>query len=145
MNICNTIRREFQKAQSRNWDRIYVFVDLHETILVPNWNKNELVHEYYPGAKEFLQKLSVRADIVLVMWTCSHHNEICQYLRNFEADGIHFDYINENPEVKTDYSGENNYGCYDRKPYYNILLDDKSGFFPEMIPEIGQAFAKYHL
>jgi len=145
MDLRDTIKKEFAKASSRSWDKIYVFVDLHETILIPNWDAENLTHDYYEGAKELLQELSAREDICLVLWTCSHHAEICQYLKKFKTDDIRFDFINGNPEVTTDYSGENNYGDYSRKPYWNILLDDKAGFFPSMIPEIRAEFSKHSL
>jgi hypothetical protein len=37
-------------------------------------------------------------------------------------------YINENPEISDDKGA---FGCYDKKPYYNVLLDDKASFNPE--------------
>ncbi len=37
------------------------------------------------------------------------------------------------------------YGCYDKKPYFNILLEDKAGFVPEEIPVVRTEFKKYNL
>lgn len=150
MSITATIGKEFAKARGKGWNRIYVFVDLHECMLKPDWEAEGLAHEYYPEAKELLQELSARKDIVLVLWTCSHPFEIAQYMTTFEADNIHFDYYNENPEITTDKTGVGNsekpkYGCYDKKPYYNVLLDDKAGTLPENLAEIRQEFKKHSL
>ena len=59
------------------------------------------------------------------MYTCSHPHEVAEYVKLFEENGITFEYINENPEVTTSESG---YGNYDKKPYFNVLMDDKCGF-----------------
>ena len=45
--------------------------------------------------------------------------------KSFEENGIHFDYVNENPEIATNLEG---YGNYDKKPYMNVLFEDKAGF-----------------
>ncbi len=140
--ITHAIKKEFEKAIRRKWLKIYIFVDLHETILKPNWSSQELSHEYYPEAKELLQELSARPDIILILFTCSHPHEIEQYKINFLADNIKFDYTNENPEIKT-MAGD--YGCYDKKPYFNILLDDKSGITPDEIPLVRSEFKKHSL
>jgi len=101
-----------------------------------------MTHVYYPEAKELLQELTARPDVCLILYTCSHPPEIEFYLKNFAAHNIKFDYINENPEVKT---GVGEFGCYDKKPYFNILFDDKAGFLPSEIPMIRAEFKKHSL
>lgn len=139
--IVDAIKKEFQKAIRRKWDKIYVFVDLHEIIIHPTWGENGQFHKYYPHAKELLQELSARKDICLVMWTCSHPEDIQEHSEIFKLDDIVFDYIDENPEVQTNQA----YGNYDRKPYYNIMLDDKAGVIPEELSLIREEFKKYKL
>jgi hypothetical protein len=39
---------------------------------------------------------------------------------------INIDYINSNPDVVN-----TEYGDFSRKPYFNIIIDDKAGFEPE--------------
>ncbi len=124
--IYQLIQRQYKIARKRRWDRAYWAIDLHSTILLPNYRDDELPVVYYPGASEAMKMLSIRADARLLMYTCSWPKEIEQYVRRFEGDGIHFDFINENTEVESQ-----GYGCYDKKPYFNILLDDKAGFEPE--------------
>jgi hypothetical protein len=64
--------------------------------------------------------------IVLCLWTCSHTTEIKKYLEFFEQNGIHFDYCNENPEAL-----QTHYGDYTKKPYYQVLIDDKCQFIDD--------------
>ena len=123
----NAINKAFQIRIKRNWDHIYFAVDIHDTIVQSNYTAGNIPTEFYPVAMEALQILTERKDVKLIMYTCSHPHEIQQYLDFFESNGIHFDFVNENTDVKTDMEG---YGNYDKKPYFNVLLDDKAGFNP---------------
>ena len=112
--------------KEREWDRIFLFFDLHGTVIKPNYQEGNVELDYYPYAKETLQLLTKQKDVDLNIYTCSHEHEIVEYQRLFKEDKIHFKYVNENPDVET-----NGYGNYDIKPYMNILFEDKSGFFGE--------------
>ena len=122
--IVKTFEKAFETAKRKNWDRIYVAVDSHETVLKPTWSKT-LSHEYYEYAKETLQLLSQKKEICLILWSCSLPEFNQQYLDSFAKDGINFDYVNENPECpSTDYAN------FDLKLYFSLGLDDKFGFMP---------------
>lgn len=112
-------------AIERGWNKIFWAIDIHQTVIYPNYSAAEIPTEFYPLAKEVLKEISNREDITLIMYTCSHPHEIEQYFELFNQNGIHFAHVNENPEVKNAA-----YGCYDKKPYFNVLLEDKSGFDP---------------
>ena len=115
------IDNSFQIMKERNWEHFYMFIDIHATILYPDYGG--IAKIYYPLAKEILQKLCIEPRIKLIMYTCSHPHEIDEYIEFFKKDNIVFDYINKNPEV------ENTRGGYFvDKPYMNVLLDDKGGF-----------------
>ncbi len=118
------IRQAFKVLKERKWDTIYVFVDIHGTVLKPDYGR--VAAEYYPGAKEVLQTLTKDPRIKLILYTCSFPHEIQQYLDFFGQDNIFFDYVNVNPEVE-DTRG----GYFKEKPYMNILLEDKAGFVGE--------------
>ncbi len=118
--------RTLKLAEQRNWEKYYVFVDIHDTILKSNYTRDDISREFYPLAKEALQTMSSKQEICLIMYTCSFEKEIQLYKEFFKEHGITFDYINENPEVI-----ENAYGNYRSKPYSNLLLDDKAAFQPE--------------
>lgn len=118
----------FGAIEKKGWDKTYWAFDLHSTVVKPNYEAGNIPTEFYPHAQEVLQMLSKRDDVCLIMYTCSHPHEIVEYLRFFEERGIHFEHVNENPEVATDPKG---YGCYDKKPYMNVLFEDKAGFDAE--------------
>ena len=129
MSIVKSIlTNHFTYKKERNWDKTYWAFDIHGTILKPNYQYGNTPDEFYPMAKETLQLISNLDDVCMFLYTCSHPHEIQEYLNLFEADGIHFDYVNENPEVPTQLNG---YGNYDKKPYMNVLFEDKAGFDPE--------------
>ena len=125
MCVTTAFKTAFIKAKERNWPEIYIAVDIHDTMIKANYKLGDIPTEFYPYAIECLQALSKRKDIKLILYTCSHPHEIEVYLQLFESHQIHFDFVNENTDVKTDLQG---YGNYDKKPYFNVLMDDKSGF-----------------
>lgn len=123
--ITRAIKKAFAHAEEKNWDKTFWAFDIHETIIKPNWSEESIPTEFYPLAKEALQLISKRKDVSRILFTCSHPAEIEQYLNFFRENNIHFDHVNENPEVVT-----KKYGCYEKKPYFNVLFEDKAGFDP---------------
>ena len=126
--IIRSFKTAYADMERKGWDKIYVFVDLHSTAIKPNYSTDEVPKEFYDLAEETLQIMSDIPEICLVMYTCSHPHEIEQYKEFFKSHGINFEYINKNDEVTTEEGG---YGYYEDKPYMNVLLDDKAGFFPD--------------
>lgn len=122
--ISNSILNAYKLAKQRNWTNLYWAIDIHGTILVPNYSK-EIPIEFYKNAEDILRKISNRKDSTLILYTCSHPEEIVQYLEFFKNKGINFKYVNSNPEVP-----DNAYGYFKEKFYFNILLEDKAGFDP---------------
>lgn len=123
MSIITAIDREYKTMKDRGWDRIFLFFDLHGTLIKPNHEVGNTDIDYYPYAKETLLFLTDKSDVDLNIYTCSHQDEIIEYQRKFKEDGINFKYVNENPDVET-----NGYGNYEIKPYMNLLFEDKAGF-----------------
>jgi hypothetical protein len=128
MSLIKSFDNAYADAIRKDWSYIYVFLDLHSTLIKPNYSAGNIPTEFYKGALEGLRIMSAAQDIKIIMYTCSHPHEIEQYEKMFSRYGIKFDFINENPEVTTTPQG---YGCYDKKPYFNILIDDKASFNPE--------------
>jgi hypothetical protein len=121
--ITKAITNCLSNAKERGWAKTYWAFDIHGTMLKPNYKPNEISREFYPHAIEALQLLAKRKDIVKILYTCSYPHEIIQYIEHFANHGIHFDYINQNPEV-----ADGAYGYYSDKFYFNVLMDDKAGF-----------------
>lgn len=123
--ITRAIRNALKRKEEKNWEKTYWAFDIHETMILPNWKIAKVPLQLYPHVLEVLHMLSGREDIVLFLYTCSHPPEITVYLDFFKEQGIHFAFVNENPEVINF-----KYGNYDKKPYFNVLFEDKAGFDP---------------
>jgi hypothetical protein len=120
--ITRAIETCFRSAKEKGWNKTYWAIDIHGTILKPTYN-NKISTEFYPYAKEALQLISQRTDIYKILFTCSYPHEVEQYITYFAKHQIHFDNVNQNPEV-----ADGAYGYYHEKIYFNVLMDDKAGF-----------------
>jgi len=125
MNLIKTFEKAYTKKLERGWEYIYIWIDIHETILYPTYKKNS-EYIYYPYAKEVLQYLSIRPEIKLGLYTCSKKDEIKEYIKFFKSNYIIFEFANKNTDCE-----ETEYGDFTEKPYYNVLIEDKSGFEPD--------------
>ena len=122
------IEKMFNRAKDKQWYETYWFFDLHGVISIPDYRKTIKEITYYQYAKETLKYITKhRPDVIMILFTSSYPDEIKTYIDIFENDGIHFKYINENPEIV---DAKGCFGYYDKKPYYNVLIDDKAGFNP---------------
>ena len=122
MNIFN-IERSFKLKDERNWDTIYVAADLHSTIIKPYYNDTI---EFYPDAIEVIKWFNNRSDFQVILWTSSYEFEITAFLIEAHKKGIKFDFVNSNPLEQNSKKG-----CFTRKFYFNILLEDRAGFVGE--------------
>jgi len=129
MNIVKAFDNAYERAKYKNWDYIYVLIDVHGTIFKPSY-LNEEKYEFYPYAKEVLQLLTLYTDTKLILWTSSTYTAIYDYLKVFKNNNIKFDYWNKNPEVKRQSTDPETLDL-SSKYYFNIGIDDKFGFEPE--------------
>ncbi len=125
--LVSWIENMFEHAKKKQWFETYHFYDLHGVISKPDYRKKSKKIDYYPYAKETLQILTQRKDIILVLFTSSYPYEIETYVKQFSESNIIFNYVNENPEIT---EAKGNFGYYEKKPYYNFFADDKCGFNP---------------
>lgn len=125
MGLINYINDLLINKEKNGFENLYFMIDVHNTILVPSFEKEE-TFIFYDYAKNVLQELSKRTDIKLIMWTSTYPNKIETYLNEFEKNGIHFDYVNCNPEMPN-----TSFGCFDSKFYFDVIIDDKCGFNPK--------------
>ena len=129
MNIIKSFENAFKRAEEKNWDYIYILVDIHGTILKPSYHNKEK-YEFYPYAKEVLQMLSKNPKIKLILWTSSTNQAALDYGVEFCRNKIYFDYLNCNPEVKQQPTDPETLDL-SSKYYFNVGIDDKFGFDPE--------------
>ena len=125
MDITRAFEVAFNRKKEKNWEKIYVIVDIHDTILKACY-ENEEVYDYYPYAREALQLMTTREDICLILWSGCYEEKMNEYRNRFAEEGIRFDYSNENPEV-----GNTSFQNFEAKLYFNVGIDDKFGFEPE--------------
>ena len=122
MSIIKSFSEALKQKDERGWEKLYVLVDIHNTIFKPCYH-NEETFDWFPDALEVLQYLTKDTRFDLILWTSSYQDKIQMYLEEFEKHNIKFNMININTEVE---SGD--LGCFEEKTYYNIGIDDKFGF-----------------
>jgi hypothetical protein len=120
--ISKAIVTAYQEKIKRNWDTLYVAIDLHGTI-IERYTDEKVVP--YKNAVDVLIELSRMSDITLILYTSTYYS--C--LRNFyilcESFDINFKFLNENPECENTLIAD-----FSKKFYFNVLIDDKAGFDP---------------
>ena len=87
--------------EEKGWKYLYFMIDVHNTIIKSTYNKTT-DFEYFPYALETLRLMTQREDIKIIMWTSTYSEITDKYNDKFWEDGIYFNYINENPEIKND-------------------------------------------
>ena len=121
--LINAIRKAYAMKNVRRWQRIYWSIDLHDVIIEGKYNKFNNGRELAPFCAEVFQILRSHDENCTILWTSSHGGPIIDMRSWLSARGVTFDYINANPEC-----ADNELCAFDRKFYFNILLDDKAGF-----------------
>jgi len=127
MNLFN-IRKSFEMKRAKGWPEIYLCVDLHGTIIPSGHNSDDQKDhlKFYPGAEEVLKWFCARPDVFVILWTSTPDSRLPGVIEWFREHDIIFDFVNENPHAKDTPRSQ-----FDRKFYFNILLDDRGGFEPE--------------
>ena len=125
MRLIKYIKEVLSTREKKGYEYLYFMIDVHGTILKPSLDKEEKFI-FYDYAKEVLRELSNREYIKLILWTSTYPSKIKNYLDKFEEEGIHFDYVNSNNEM-----ANTSFGCFDKKFFYDVGIDDKCGFDAE--------------
>ena len=88
MGITKAFEAAFRRKEEKGWEKIYVVVDIHDTILRACYESEER-YAYLPYAREALQLLSSRDDICLILWSGCYPERLAAYSDRFARDGIH--------------------------------------------------------
>jgi hypothetical protein len=116
------ITETYNIQKTKKWNKLYWIIDLHDTIITGTYNKFNEGAIIYPYAKETLDYLYSHKIHQSILWTSSHDDAIDNILKRFD---IRFNYHHINPECP------NTSICnFDRKLYFNFILDDKALFDP---------------
>lgn len=119
--ISKAVRKAYSKFHSRNHDTLYLCVDIHDTIAESNYTG--ISYNFYKEAIEALKFLSTLKEIRIILYSCCYEKEHPVYVEELRKLGVRVDYFNENPEIPNTLTG-----CFDKKFYFDILIDDKAGF-----------------
>lgn len=122
MNIVRSFETAFKRMKEKGWDKIYILVDIHDTVFEATYSKDEY-YRWFPYAKEALHLMSINPRISLILWSSSYTDAIEKYIDTFEKSKIHFDMVNINKETE-----DNELSCFAQKTYFNVGIDDKFGF-----------------
>lgn len=135
MNIVKSFKDAFERAKAKKWNRMYVLIDMHGTIFKPSY-LNEEKFEYYDYAIAAIRLMNEysyehpKMEIKTILWTSTTQEATEEYVKRMNTDGIKFDYINKNPEVKRQKTDPES-TSFKEKFYFNVGIDDKFGFNPE--------------
>ena len=86
MNIAKAFEVAFNRKIEKNWEKIYVVVDIHDTILRACY-ENEETYDYYPYSREALQLMTSREDICLILWSGCYAEKMNEYRAHFAEEG----------------------------------------------------------
>lgn len=115
-NLYN-IKDSTESCIEKNLNKIYVGVELHETVFIPGtW-------DFYKGAKETLQLISSNKEFELIINSTYEHDftqRVCA--ASLTPHGINPIGINMNPEIPTK----------SYKPILDVMIDKRSGFNTDM-------------
>ena len=129
-NERNSQSNVMETVKEHNWGKIYVLVDIHDTVFEACYHDKE-EHKWYPYAKKALDIMTHSQQISLILWTSTYNNVINEYLEYFKENDIRFDFVNVNTETEN-----TSLSCFDEKTYFNVGIDDKFGFEAETDWEI---------
>lgn len=128
MNIIKVFEAAFKRMKEKNWDYIYVMVDVHGTIFKPCY-KNEENFEEYPFARKALHLMSENPKIKIILWSSTRRAVMNDYFLALTPD-VYVDFINGNDDVTVTKDDVDSMD-FSMKPYFNVGIDDKFGFEPE--------------
>lgn len=126
MNICN-LEKTFGLKKERGWKTIYVLLDVHGTIIESSYHSGDNLQFIVPEIEDVLKWMSKREDFKIIIWTSSYPVEISRICNWLKEKRIQVDSVNSNP-----FERDTDYASFKSKPYFNILIDDKSGFDPNI-------------
>jgi len=82
--ITKYIEKMFNDSFKKEYFETYWAIDLHGTVLIPNYRKDKLEADFYPWAKKTLQLMSKRPDIIMIIYSSSYPDELEYYQKIFK-------------------------------------------------------------
>jgi hypothetical protein len=110
-------------------------IDVHDTIAESNYTDCEVT--FYPQAISALQRINKLPEVHISLYTCCYEDDAKVYISRLKELNINIKSVNTTPISNT------STGCFDKKPYFSILIDDKAGFDPNEWEETANLFYKH--
>jgi len=122
--IIKAFERAYKTMEERGWDTIYLAIDLHGVCLASNYEQGGYtwINDMAPRA---LRVISEMKENKIILWSSVYDEEQPAIIKFFKDNGIDVLAFNANPFEK-----DTKTGCFEKKFYFSILLDDKAGFDP---------------
>lgn len=121
--ILRAVKLAYEK-HSEKYPHIFWKIDLHGVCLRSSYKAGEyewINDDVVPALKEIMHCPHSK----IILWSSCYEHEQEKIIKFFNDSGIHVDFFNENPLF-----ANTEYGCFDQKFYFSILIDDKAGFDP---------------
>lgn len=120
--IEKAVLQAYQALPSKGWDKIYWAIDLHGTCIEANYKSQEFKF-LDPIIPQVLAHLSALPESKIIIWSSCYPAEQEAVRKLFKDHKIEIFAFNENPAIQNTATG-----CFDKKPFYSIIIDDKAGF-----------------
>jgi len=120
--ITVAFEKAFERMAIQEWPFIYISVDLHETICHGHHYSGQQI-KFYPYTIDCLQFLLKHPLFKVGLYTCTRDEYLKPYFDALKVEGVIFDYINDSPVTEP-----TALASFEKKPYFNVLVDDKAGF-----------------
>lgn len=134
--IHNAIRHAYRQFEERQWDKIYVALDIHGTVADSDYH--HVSQQLYNIASGPLSEISHLPEVDIILYSCCYPEYYQEYIKLFSRYHVNIAGFNANSAVENTKTG-----CFDSKFYFNVLIDDKAGFDPSMWPSVRDAFVTY--
>ena len=122
--ILRAVKNAYDK-HSEKYPHIFWKIDLHGVCLRSSYQSGEyewINDQVVPALKEIMKCPHSK----IILWSSCYDHEQQKIIEFFNKSGVRVDFFNENPMF-----ANTEYGCFDQKFYFSILIDDKAGFDPD--------------
>lgn len=122
--IIRAVKAAYEK-HSEKYPHIFWKIDLHGVCLRSSYQSGEyewINDDVVPALKQIMNCPHSK----IILWSSCYEHEQSKIIEFFNNSGVRVDFFNENPLF-----GNTEYGCFDQKFYFSILIDDKAGFDPD--------------
>lgn len=123
--ITNAIKRAYD-LRGQKYPLIFWKIDLHGVCFQSNYVSNEY-NWVNDACLKALMEITNCPHSKIILWSSCYDAEQKNIINFFNKHGIRVDFFNENPLF-----ANTDYGCFDKKFYFSILIDDKAGFDPHI-------------